>query len=107
MHSGAFAFEGEITICGYGNKSLEAKRLLGYVPEMPAVYDLLTVGEHLEFIARAYGLTNWQEKAESLLERFELADKKEQIGKRTFQRDAAESQHLLCASAAAEGNHFR
>ncbi len=74
-------FEGEIMICGYGNKSLEAKRLLGYVPEMPAVYDLLTVGEHLEFIARAYGLTNWQEKAESLLERFELADKKDKLGK--------------------------
>ena len=38
----------------YDNKSIEAKQLLGYVPEMPAVYDLLTVEEHLEFIARAF-----------------------------------------------------
>ena len=79
--SGLLRFEGEIRINGYPNKSLEAKRLLGYVPEMPAVYDLLTVGEHLEFIARAYSLTGWQEYAASLLERFELADKKGKLGK--------------------------
>lgn len=79
--SGLLRFEGEIRINGYPNKSLEAKRLLGYVPEMPAVYDLLTVGEHLEFIARAYSLTGWEEYAASLLERFELADKKGKLGK--------------------------
>lgn len=79
--SGLLRFEGEIRINGYPNKSLEAKRLLGYVPEMPAVYDLLTVGEHLEFIARAYSLTRWEEYAASLLERFELADKKGKLGK--------------------------
>ena len=44
-----------------------AKRLLGYVPEMPAVYDLLTVSEHLEFIGRAYRLENWQQDADRLL----------------------------------------
>mgnify|MGYP000134500037 CR=1 FL=1 len=55
--AGLLRFEGEIDLCGYPNKSLEAKALLGYIPEMPAVYDLLTVGEHLEFIARAYQLT--------------------------------------------------
>ena len=79
--AGLLRFEGAITVCGYGNKSLEAKRLLGYVPEMPAVYDLLTVGEHLEFIARAYGLSGWEEDAAKLLERFELADKKDKLGK--------------------------
>ena len=52
--AGLLRFEGEITVGGYPNKSLEAKRLLGYIPEMPAVYDMLTVGEHLEFILRAY-----------------------------------------------------
>ena len=36
------------------NTSMEAKAQLGYIPEMPAVYDLLTVSEHLEFIRRAY-----------------------------------------------------
>ena len=72
---------GEITIGGHPNRSLEAKRLLGYVPEMPALYDLLTVEEHLEFIARAYRLDNWKELADRLLERFELSDKRKKLGK--------------------------
>ncbi len=79
--AGLLRFNGEITICGYPNKSLEAKRQLGYIPEMPAVYDMLTVGEHLEFIARAYELENWHSTAQQLMDRFELADKKDKLGK--------------------------
>ncbi len=79
--TGLLRFDGSITVCGFPNKSLEAKRLLGYVPEMPAVYDLLTIAEHLEFIARAYSLPDWKERADSLLSRFELFDKKDKLGK--------------------------
>ena len=79
--TGLLRFDGSITIGGFPNKSLEAKRLLGYVPDMPAVYDLLTVSEHLEFIARAYRISNWRDMALSLLERFELLDKKDTLGK--------------------------
>lgn len=79
--AGLLRFEGKIEVCGYENKSLEAKRLMGYVPEMPAIYDLLTVFEHLEFIARAYELEDWQEYADDLLTRFELIDKKDKLGK--------------------------
>ena len=79
--TGLLRFEGEITIEGHPNKSLEAKQLLGYVPEMPAVYELLTVSEHLEFIGRAYRLENWQQEADRLLERFELDDKRDKLGK--------------------------
>ena len=49
--AGLLRFEGAITLDGFPNKSLEAKRLLGYIPEMPAVYDLLTVAEHLSLSA--------------------------------------------------------
>ena len=62
------------------NKSLEAKRIIGYVPEIPALYPNLTVMEHLEFIARAYKLKDYKAYAEELLERFELADKKKKFG---------------------------
>lgn len=78
--AGLLKFEGSILINGNENKSLPAKRELGYVPEMPALYDLLTVWEHLEFIARAYALENWEDKAKQLLERFELEDKKKKLG---------------------------
>lgn len=79
--AGLLRFEGAITVCGQPNKSLEAKKLLGYIPELPAVYDMLTVREHLEFIGRAYRMGDWQGPAERLLERFELADKRDKLGK--------------------------
>lgn len=79
--SGLLKFTGSIDICGNGNKTIQAKRDLGYIPEVPALYDMLTIWEHLEFIARAYSLENWRERAEHLLERFELDDKKNKLGK--------------------------
>lgn len=79
--AGLLRFDGAISLAGYGNKTLEAKRALGYVPEIPAVYDLLTVREHLEFIARAYQLTDWETYADELLSRLELADKQSKLGK--------------------------
>jgi ABC-type multidrug transport system ATPase subunit len=78
---GLLRFDGVITIGGYGNRSPEAKRLLGYVPEFPALYPMLTAAEHLEFIAKAYRLTAWEAKAEELLRRFDLSDKRNKLGK--------------------------
>ncbi len=78
---GLLRFDGEVTIGGFDNRSQEAKRLLGYIPEMPALYPMLTVAEHIEFIARAYRLTGWESWGDQLLERFELDDKKEKLGK--------------------------
>ena len=77
---GFLRYDGEITVGGYANKSLEAKRLLGYIPEMPSLYPNLTVSEHLEFLARAYRLTDYRQRADALLERFELSDKKKKFG---------------------------
>lgn len=78
---GLLRFEGDITIGGNPNKSREAKELLGYVPEIPAVYDLLTVREHLEFLRRAFKLPEDKEYEDSLLRRFELDDKADKLGK--------------------------
>ncbi len=61
-------------------KTTEAKRLLAYIPETPAVYDMLTVSEHLEFIRRAYRIED-DGYGERLLERFELADKRDKLGR--------------------------
>lgn len=78
--AGLLKFEGDIYIGENENKSIPAKRVLGYIPEIPALYDLLTVWEHMEFIARAYSLEHWKEEAEQLLKRFELDDKKNKLG---------------------------
>jgi len=78
---GLLRFQGTIAIDGHENHTVEAKRLLGYVPEFPVLYPMLTVAEHLEFIAKAYRLVAWEERAEALLRRFELDDKKMKLGK--------------------------
>lgn len=78
--TGLLRFDGEITVDGKNNKSKEAKALLGYIPEMPAVYDMLTVGEHLQFMIRAYSM-NDDGYGDELLQRFELYDKKDKLGK--------------------------
>lgn len=79
--TGLLRFQGKITVCGIPNKELAAKARLGYVPEMPAVYDMLTVGEHMEFIRRAYRLSGDDGWGQRLLARFELDDKKDKLGK--------------------------
>ena len=78
--TGLLRFTGRIEINGFVNTSLEAKAQLGYIPEMPAVYDLLTVSEHLEFIRRAYKVED-ESYTNQLLERLELDDKKNKLGK--------------------------
>jgi ABC-type multidrug transport system ATPase subunit len=78
---GLLRFSGTVTVKGFDNRSVQAKRILGYVPEFPAPYPLLTVGEHMEFIARAYRLEGWESRAESLLARFDLTDKRGKLGK--------------------------
>ncbi len=77
---GFLRYEGEISVAGLDNKSVEAKRLLGYIPEMPSLYPNLTVSEHLEFLARAYRLSDYKGRCEELLERFELTDKRKKFG---------------------------
>jgi ABC-type multidrug transport system ATPase subunit len=77
---GLLRFKGAIGIGGHLNKTIEAKKLLGYIPEFPALYPMLTVYEHLQFIAKAYRLDNWEDYAEDLLTRFELIDKKNKLG---------------------------
>lgn len=77
---GLLRFDGKILIDGNENKSIAAKSLLGYIPETPSVYDLLTVSEHMEFIRRAYRIED-SEYEQQLLERFDLWDKREKLGK--------------------------
>lgn len=77
---GFLKYEGEIKVSGLPNKASDARRILGYIPEMPSLYPNLTVSEHMEFLARAYRLADYKERADALLERFELTDKKKKFG---------------------------
>lgn len=87
---------GEIYLGGQDHMTVEAKKLFSYIPETPHVYDLLTVREHLQFIAQAYGVKNWQEKAESLMELYELADKQDKLG-RDLSKGMRQKVSICCA----------
>jgi len=87
---------GEITIGGHDHLSVEAKRLFSYIPETPYVYDLLTVREHLQFIAQAYGVRDWKEKGEELLNLFELDDKADKLG-RDLSKGMRQKVSICCA----------
>ena len=93
---GLLRFEGDITVGGHKNHTPQAKRLLGYVPEFPVVYPMLTVMEHFEFIARAYRLEDWEERARALLSRFQLEDKLKKLGKE-LSKGMQQKVSLCCA----------
>jgi ABC-type multidrug transport system ATPase subunit len=93
---GLLRYKGTITVGGVDNRELEAKRLLGYVPEIPALYSMLTVWEHMEFIAKAYRLDDWQPFAEELLLRFDMTDKKDKLGKE-LSKGMQQKVNICCA----------
>ncbi len=73
---GLLRYEGEVKIGGFPANSSQAKKLVGYVPEFPSLYDMLTVREHFEFISRAYHLDpeKTRKHAAELVNRFRLTE---------------------------------
>jgi ABC-2 type transport system ATP-binding protein len=69
---------GRLLVGGYdlATHPVQAKAELAYVPDDPRLFERLTVWEHFRFIASAYRLRDWQPRAERLLERLELGEKR-------------------------------
>ena len=68
---------GEIQIGGNRRGSREARRLSAYVPEIPQLYGMLTIWEHLQFITSAYEIVDWESQAEELLKMFDIWERRE------------------------------
>jgi ABC-2 type transport system ATP-binding protein len=68
---------GQIRIAGHDLRSdpLGAKGRLAFVPDEPHLFDYLTVGEHLEFVARLYNVADAAERRLTLLSELELLDR--------------------------------
>ncbi len=78
--AGLLRYKGKIFINGKESRSTEAKKVFAYVPELPAMYEALTVREHIDFIIHAYHVQAGEDEVRSLLERFELQDKQDKLG---------------------------
>ncbi len=72
---------GKLVVAGHDIvvEPIAAKRQLAYVPDDPKLFDTLTVWEHLEFIASAYRLVDFEPKAAQYLDLFELSEKRDTI----------------------------
>ncbi len=68
---------GQIRIAGHDLRTdpLAAKARLAFVPDEPHLFDYLTVGEHLDFVARLYNVADAAERRLTLLSELELMDR--------------------------------
>jgi ABC-2 type transport system ATP-binding protein len=69
---------GRLLLAGHDvvHDPLAAKRELAYVPDEPQLFERLTVWEHFVFVASVYGVHDWKPRAEELLARLELTEKR-------------------------------
>ena len=60
---------------------VQVRRMIGYVPETPRLYDYLTGIEYLDFIGEAYGMRPEERKKriEEFLEAFELKGRENEL----------------------------
>jgi ABC-2 type transport system ATP-binding protein len=70
---------GSIRIAGHDLRRdpIAAKRQLAFIPDEPHLFDYLTVGEHLRFVARLYGVADAEARGTALLDELELADRRD------------------------------
>ncbi len=69
---------GTITIAGHAMTAdgMEARANLAFVPDTPMLFEQLTVYEHMLFMARLYGVDDFEPRMDSLLDEFELSDRR-------------------------------
>src|SRR4051794_16826986 len=82
--------------CDIEKEPVLAKQQFAYIPDTIHPYDLLTVTEHLHFVALAYRIANAESKYSSLLEELELADKKHELAS-NLSRGMLQKLSLACA----------
>jgi ABC-type multidrug transport system ATPase subunit len=63
---------GEILVEGALAGSLDARDVLSFLADQPALYDDLSVNEHIEYVARLHGLPGRPDSADELLAMFRL-----------------------------------
>lgn len=77
------ATEGEVLIDGHNvaEEPMEAKKHIGYLPELPPLYGEMTPEEYLRFVAQAKGLRREESarQIETVMEKTRIADVKKRL----------------------------
>lgn len=89
---------GTIRVAGHDieRNPVAAKKRFAYIPDTIHPYELLTVMEHLHFIALAYRVADAEAKYEALLQELELTDKRHEIAS-NLSRGMLQKLSLACA----------
>lgn len=87
---------GDALIAGHPCGSLAARAAVSYIPDTPVLYDDLSVLEHLEYVARLHGVTDWQDRAETLLDLLGLTDRADDLPS-TFSRGLRQKTSIAVA----------
>lgn len=89
---------GGIWINGFdlASQTEDAKRSLAYVPEVPNPYEMLTVMEHIRFIAAAFRAEEEMVHAEGLLRRMDLWEKRNDLAA-TLSKGMRQKLACVCA----------
>ena len=69
---------GSISLCDIDvlRQPTDSKRLVGYVPESPYLYEYLTASEYLDFVGTAYGIppSDRRERVKELLDALQMSE---------------------------------
>ena len=70
---------GTTKLCGFDLVAdpVGAKRQVAFIPDEPRLFEYLTVAQHLNFVARLYGVADYAERALPILTALEMADKQQ------------------------------
>jgi ABC-type multidrug transport system ATPase subunit len=69
------ASDGEVLVGGEPAGSLPARAALSFISDSPTFYEDLTLWEHLEYVARLHGNSDWEQHAADLLGHLGLYDR--------------------------------
>jgi ABC-2 type transport system ATP-binding protein len=72
---------GRIRLAGHDLAAdpVAAKRHLAFIPDEPHLFEHLSAAEHLEFVARLYGVEDAEARASELMETLELTEHREKL----------------------------
>ncbi|MFM8267185.1 MAG: ABC transporter ATP-binding protein [Ilumatobacteraceae bacterium] len=90
------ASTGRVEVRGRPAGSVQARRAVSWLGDTPTFYDDLSLLEHLEFIARMHGVVDWRPRADALLERLGLVDRRDDLPT-TFSRGLRQKSAIAIA----------
>jgi ABC-2 type transport system ATP-binding protein len=87
---------GTVEVFGHPAGTLDARAALSYLPDAPVLYDDLSVAEHIEYTCGLHSAQDWEARAVSLLTRFGLAERADDLPAR-FSRGLRQKTAIILA----------